>query len=244
MTIYAIGDIHGHLDLLRAAHDRVETDRAREAGTDAPLVHVGDLVDRGPDSAGVVAFVMARHAEDARIETLTSNHDRMFTRFLEPVPRPDPRLRAGLGYLSPQVGGLDTLASYGVARDAPDPQLAARARVPEAHLAFLRDRPASLATPQVFLAHAGVRPGVPLEAQDIDDLVWIREPFLSDTRDHGALVVHGHTPVERVELHPNRLAIDTGAAYGGPVSAVAIEADGRVFVLTDAGRVPVRPMSP
>jgi serine/threonine protein phosphatase 1 len=89
--------------------------------------------------------------------------------------------------------------------------------------------------------HAGIRPGVALDAQDEDDLIWIRGDFLHDTRDHGALIVHGHTPVARVELHPNRLALDTGAAYGGPLSAVAIE--GRaVYLLTDQGRVPVRPM--
>ena len=243
MTFYAIGDIHGQLDLLKAAHDRVETDRAHMGADDAPLVHVGDLVDRGPDSAGVIAFVMARQAEDARIETLTSNHDRLFTWFLEPVPRPDPRLRPGLDYLSPSMGGMETLASYGIGAEVEDLHAAARAAVPGAHLAFLRARPACYAAGDVFVAHAGIRPGVPLDAQQEDDLVWIREPFLSDGRDHGALIVHGHTPVDTVEHHRNRLNIDTGAAFGGPLSAVAIE--GRdVFLLTDAGRVRVPRLEP
>jgi serine/threonine protein phosphatase 1 len=119
---------------------------------------------------------------------------------------------------------------------------AALDRVPEAHLAFLRGLPRQFAHEDCLCVHAGIRPGVPLDAQDPEDLIWIRGPFLKDWRDHGPLIVHGHTPVERVEHHGNRLAIDTGAGYGGPVSAVAVE--GRAaFLLTNAGRVPLRPLA-
>ncbi len=240
MTIYAIGDIHGQLDLLRAAHDRVAADRARSGAADSPLVHVGDLVDRGPDSAGVVGYLASLVVEDTRVTVLMGNHDRMFRWFLRPEIKHDPHLRAGLTYLSPQLGGLTTLASYGVDISAPvaDMHRAARAAVPQAHMDFLSSMPLSFRQDSTFLVHAGIRPGVALAEQTEGDLVWIRHEFLNDRRDHGPLVVHGHTPVEEVEHWGNRLNLDTGAAYGGPLSAVVIE--GRaVFLLTDQGRVPI-----
>jgi serine/threonine protein phosphatase 1 len=110
MTIYAIGDIHGHLDKLRTAHDLVETDRAREGSPDAPLVHVGDLVDRGPDSAGVVARLMELSLTDGRVVVLKGNHDSMFVEFLTNRPGRWTDSR----YLHPNIGGRATLASYGV----------------------------------------------------------------------------------------------------------------------------------
>ncbi|NKX46368.1 metallophosphoesterase [Roseicyclus persicicus] len=236
MTLYAIGDIHGHLDLLRAAHDRVAADRARMGTGAAPLVHVGDLVDRGPDSAGVVGWLAGRAAEDARVVVLKGNHDALF----EAVLAGDPELPLDR-YLGAGIGGAATLRSYGVDPGLPAPRLRAalRAAVPAAHRAFLSRLPLMHRAGGCAFVHAGIRPGLPLDAQAAEDLLWIRAPFLSDRRDHGALIVHGHTPVPEVELHPNRLAIDTGAAFGGPLSAVAIE--GRaVALLTPTGRVPVR----
>ena len=242
MTIYAIGDIHGQLDLLRAAHDRVEADRAREGTRDAPLVHVGDLVDRGPDSCGVIELMMALVAQDHRVTVLKGNHDNMFVLFAQDTPTEDPHLRRDLSWLHPRLGGQDTLASYGIDTDSPLKEVhrQTRAMVPGAHIAFLDALPLSLVHEDVLAVHAGIRPGVPLHQQTPQDLYWIRGGFLDDLTDHGALVVHGHTTVIGVELHPNRLALDTGAAYGGPLSAVAIE--GRdVYLLTDTGRKPVRP---
>jgi serine/threonine protein phosphatase 1 len=242
MTLYVIGDIHGHLDLLRAAHDRVAADRARAGTRDAALVHVGDLVDRGPDSAGVVSYLMALSSADPRVVVLKGNHDNMFALFAGPEATEDPRLRPDLRWLHPRIGGRETLQSYGINPDLRRETLRTRIRekVPASHVAFLAGLPLFHAQEGVLVVHAGIRPGVPLDRQDPADLFWIRDPFLYDTRDHGVLVVHGHTPVDRVQLHPNRLAVDTGAAYGGPLSAVAIE-DGEVFVLTDAGRERVVP---
>jgi serine/threonine protein phosphatase 1 len=236
MTVYAIGDIHGQLDMLRAAHDRVENDRAREGAAQAPLVHVGDLVDRGPDSAGVVDYLACVSREDARAIVLKGNHDAMFAEFLANRPG----RWSSSHYLSGNIGGKETLRSYGVDPDGSARRVhdAALAAVPDAHLAFIADMPLTHRAGDCLFVHAGIRPGIALEEQTEDDLLWIRESFLLDTRDHGALVVHGHTPVRRVEHHGNRLAIDTGAAWGGPLSAVAIE--GRAaFLLTDAGREPV-----
>jgi serine/threonine protein phosphatase 1 len=238
MTLYAIGDIHGQLDALRAAHDRIEADRARQGTGAAPLIHIGDLVDRGPDSAGVVALLADLSAADPRAIVLKGNHDALFCAFLREGPA-----ATRVDYLARTVGGRATLKSYGVSpRSRPEAAHAALTEaVPPAHIRFLDALPVMHRAEGCVFVHAGIRPGVPLEAQVEDDLLWIRGPFLNDTRDHGALIVHGHTPVERVEPWPNRLAIDTGAAYGGPLSAVAIE-EGEVFLLTDRGRARVPPV--
>jgi len=237
MTIYAIGDIHGHLDLLRAAHERVAADRARAGTADAPLIHVGDMVDRGPDSAGVVGYLADLVAKDPRVHVLKGNHDAMFVDFLAEAPS-----ILGSRYLQDGIGGRATLASYGVTpAGLPARWHAALTRaVPDRDRAFLAGLPLMHRADECVFVHAGIRPGIALDAQAEEDLIWIRGEFLNDPRDHGALIVHGHTPVPQVELHRNRLAIDTGAAYGGPLSVVAIE--GReVWLLTDTGRVAVRP---
>jgi serine/threonine protein phosphatase 1 len=244
MRSYAIGDVHGHLDLLLRQHELVAADRAATGDSLAPVVHLGDLVDRGPDSAGVVAHVLEGIAAGAPWAVIKGNHDRMFTRFLADPQEPEPGLRPDLSWLHPRLGGAETLASYGVRAAADRPVAAvhrdALAAVPAAHRAFLDSRPAWLRRGEVVFVHAGIRPGVPMEAQDETDLVWIRAGFLDDPRDHGALVVHGHTALDRATHHGNRVNLDSGAAYGGPLSSVVIE--GRdVWLLTPGGRVPLRP---
>lgn len=240
--LYAIGDVHGHLDLLLDALERVGADRARTGDEAAPLVQVGDLVDRGPDSRGVVQFLMELTGSDPRVTVLRGNHDNMFALYAGPEPKGDPRLRAGLSWFHPRIGGDATLISYGVDPSGPPATVHAETRraVPEAHLAFLNSLPLSARHGEALLVHAGIRPGIAFDAQDPADLYWIRHDFLDDPRDHGALVVHGHTPVDRVEHHGNRLAIDTGAAYGGPLSAVVIEGR-RAFLLTPDGRQEILP---
>lgn len=244
MRSYAIGDIHGHLDLLQMAHARIAADRARVGDNAAPVVHVGDLVDRGPDARGVIEWLMAGLAAGDNWVVLKGNHDRMFSLFMREEPERDPRLRAEYSFLHPRIGGAATLASYGV-RSAVDRPVAAvhaeaRALVPSEHLAFLDARPLMLVRGDVVFAHAGIRPGVPLDAQVEDDLIWIRHEFLDDPRDHGCLVVHGHTAVDRATHYGNRVNIDSSAAYGGPITAVVIE--GRdVWVLDDAERIPLMP---
>ncbi len=243
MPIYAIGDIHGHLDLLERAHELIAADSARHGA--AQVVHVGDLVDRGADSRGVIDWLMAGAARGEDWVVLKGNHDRMFSLFLHDEPAHDPGLRADLSYLHPRIGGASTLASYGVRAAADRPVAAvhadARAAVPQAHLDWLETRPALHLRDGLVFVHAGIRPGTAFEAQTETDLIWIREPFLSDPRDHGALIVHGHTALDAATHHGNRLNIDSGAAYGGPLSAVAIEEDGTVFLLTPGGRIPLPP---
>lgn len=237
MHIYAIGDIHGQLDLLRAAHDLIADDMALHGS--GQVVHVGDLVDRGPDSRGVLDLLIAGIAEGRDWVVLKGNHDRMFTRFLRNPWEPEPGLRAELSWLHPRLGGSDTLRSYGVANAGDRPidkvHAEALAAVPKAHVQFLTTRPTLHRAGEAAFVHAGIRPGVPLEDQSETDLVWIREPFLSEGTSFGPLIVHGHTAIEAATHYGNRLNLDSGTAYGGPLSAVVIE--GReAALLTPQGR--------
>lgn len=244
MQTYAIGDIHGHLDKLRAAHDLIAADRAREGDAGSPVVHLGDLVDRGPDSRGVIEHLRAGIAGGEPWVVLYGNHDRMFDGFLRDPDFHDPGVRSDLHWFDPRLGGMATLASYGVTgmreRVLFDVHADAVRAVPRDHVAFLRTRPRHHLRGEALFVHAGIRPGIGLHDQTEDDLVWIRAGFLDDTRDHGALVVHGHTAIDRATHYGNRLNLDSGAAYGGPLSAVAIE--GRsAWLLTPAGRVKLVP---
>ncbi|MBL9045826.1 MAG: serine/threonine protein phosphatase [Tabrizicola sp.] len=237
MHLYAIGDIHGHLDLLQAAHDLIADDMARHGA--GPVIHIGDLVDRGPDSCGVIDFLVRGLAEGRDWVVLKGNHDRMFTRFLRDPEEPEPGLRSGLSWLHPRLGGADTLGSYGVASAADRPVAKVHAdaltAVPKTHLDFLLARPTLHEAGEAAFVHAGIRPGIPLHAQTETDLVWIRDTFLMEPASHGPLIVHGHTAIDTATHYGNRLNLDSGAAYGGPLSAVVIE--GRhAALLTPQGR--------
>lgn len=238
MRLYAIGDIHGQLDLLKAAHQRIFDD----GGADATIAHVGDLIDRGPDSAGVVEYLM-RGRNSGRPWVITrGNHDRFLPNFLKTPDWTDKGMSTGAHWVDhPGLGAAATLASYGIDPDQPRADLhrdALRA-VPAAHAEFLATLPLWYLHPLALVVHAGVRPGVDLQAQDEHDLVWIRKGFLESQADYGPLVVHGHTALERPTLYRNRLNIDSGAAYGREMTAVVIEADG-VHVLTETGRAPMQ----
>jgi serine/threonine protein phosphatase 1 len=238
MHLYAIGDIHGHLGLLKHAHDLIAADMARHGP--GPVIHVGDVVDRGPDCRGVVEFLIRGMARGNDWVVLKGNHDRMFVRFMADPLEQEPGLRADLSWLHPRLGGAETLASYGVRKAADRPvakvHADARAVVPPAHVDFLNRLPTSHQAGEALFVHAGLRPGVPLAEQTETDLLWIREPFLIEVASFGPLVVHGHTAIDAATHYGNRLNLDSGAAYGGPLSAVVIE--GRdAALLTPQGRL-------
>ena len=240
MHTYAIGDIHGHLSLLREVHDWIAKDMAEHGP--APIVHIGDLVDRGPDSRGVVEYLCEGRRQGQDWVVLKGNHDRMFTKYLIDMTDQDEGLRADLSYLHPRIGGGTTLASYGV-KNAADRPLAvvyaeAIAAVPPEHRRFLEELPTSFVRGDAIFVHAGIRPGIALDQQSETDLLWIRKEFLDDPRDHGALIVHGHTAIERPMHYRNRVNTDSSAAYGGPLSVVVITGRG-AYNLTKTGRIPL-----
>ena len=240
MQCYAIGDIHGHLELLQQVHALIAIDMADHGP--GPIVHLGDLVDRGPNSAGVVEYLRAGVARGEDWVVLKGNHDRMFSKFLTDPAAQDPGLRSDLTWLHPKLGGPTTLASYGVA-DAQNRSVAqvhkeALAAVPESHRAFLSDRPTWWRHSGAIFVHAGIRPGISMEAQTETDLVWIRTGFLDFTAPHEALIVHGHTAIEAPTHYGNRVNVDSSAAYGGPLSVVVVE-KGNALHLTPRGRVPL-----
>lgn len=247
MHIYAIGDIHGQLHLLHEAHARIARDQAMHGP--GLVVHLGDYVDRGPDSRGVVEFLMQGMARGEAWLVLKGNHDRMFTLFLDDPMAQDPGLRSDLSWLHWKLGGAATLASYGVknAADRPVAKVHAEAvaAVPAAHRQFLAGLPDRHAAGEAIFVHAGLRPGVPLDQQAETDLVWIRQGFLDWREDFGALVVHGHTAIDAPVHYGNRVNLDSGAAYGGPLTTAVIL--GReAWVLTHDGRrrLPVTPDAP
>ena len=245
MRSYAIGDIHGQLARLQHVHDLIDRDKRAVSDPDAPIIHLGDLVDRGPDSAGVVRYLRGGVQGGAPWVVLKGNHDRLFHRFVTAPDWMDPALRPGFTWLHDLIGGIATLASYGVPEtalgDVAQAQAAAHDLVSLEDLSFLDSLPLHYQRGHALFVHAGLRPGVPMDDQIEQDLLWIRDPFLLDTRDHGPLVVHGHTAIERPLHYRNRVNIDSRAGYGGPLTAIVIE--GRdIWSLTDSGRVPLLPL--
>jgi len=230
---YAIGDIHGRLDLLDMLLERVEADIAARRSRRNFIVFLGDLVDRGPDSAGVVARLRTYRPPFATPIFLAGNHEEVLLRML-----------AGeKGILASwlKFGGVQCAQSYGLDPDALrllDEEAALqllRAKVPRAHVEFLESFADTFRFGDYLFVHAGIRPGIALEEQDRHDLRWIREPFLSDAKTHGLIVVHGHTIVGQVEERPNRIAIDTGAYHSGVLTALAVEDERRWYLSSQAG---------
>ncbi|APG48872.1 metallophosphoesterase family protein [Phaeobacter porticola] len=238
--IYAIGDIHGQLDKLELALTQIESD----GGPDAQVVFLGDFVDRGPDSRGVIDLLVTGQAEGRNWITLMGNHDRMFAWFLEDMPRHDPHMLVGYHWLHDRVGGIETLESYGVTfperTRLEDVHTAAKAAIPEEHVNFLLSLATMHQTDDHAFVHAGIRPGIPLAQQTENDLVWIRQPFHQHAKAHPKLIVHGHTPVDRAQHYGNRVNLDTGAGYGKPLTTAVFEGTS-VWVLEPDGRQTLAP---
>lgn len=239
--IYAIGDIHGQTYELDRALARIEAD----GGPEAQIVFLGDYTDRGPDSRGVLDALIAGQNAGRNWTFLKGNHDRMFEWFMQDPPRHDPYLMVKFYWLHERLGGDTTLASYGVDahedRRQKDVHADARETVPQAHLDFLAGLTLTFETEDLFFAHAGIRPMVPLAHQTEEDLIWIRQEFHNHTGPHPKVIVHGHTPVAQATHYGNRVNLDTGAGYGHPLTTAVFEG-GRVWNLTDRGRVQMTPL--
>jgi len=228
--IYAIGDVHGRMDLLERLIARIVADHQARGEADAEIILLGDLIDRGPDSADVVAWAMEGKAGALPVSTLMGNHEEQL---VDSVLGEGRLLEGWLTY-----GGLETLRSYGV-----DPRLltsgdsgaireAARAAVPAAIAGWMEALPVHRRTGDYLLVHAGVRPGVALHRQNPRDMRWIRGEFLDSDSDHGAIVVHGHSIRPEVEIRHNRIGLDTGAYRSGRLSAIGLEGSARWVLQT------------
>lgn len=226
IRIYAVGDIHGRSDLLAEMIDRIDSDRRRRPIAQAIEVYLGDYIDRGPDSKGVIDQLAVRIVRNDAI-CLRGNHESILERALVDS--------TVLPHWS-QLGGLQTLASYGFSLDGLDDRAMSavlqtfREVFPQTHDLFLRCLRNIYSCGDFLFVHAGIRPGVPLDRQQQHDLLWIRDEFLTSTQQHGKIVVHGHTPVAFPEIRNNRINIDTGAWYSGVLTCVAIE-DSTLLVL-------------
>lgn len=219
--VYAIGDVHGLADRLADLHRLIAADlEARPTGS-AVLVHIGDYVDRGPDTAGVIERLRGG-PPIAGLPTvnLKGNHEQTMIEALAG------ERAAGTDWLF--HGGKAAIESYGLDPEGPREHWAAA--VPQAHRDFLGGLALWHREGGYLFAHAGIRPGVPIEAQTADDLMRIRQPFLFTDQDFGTVVVHGHTPVKAPVIRRNRIGIDTGAVFGGPLTCVVLEADRLGFI--------------
>jgi serine/threonine protein phosphatase 1 len=222
-VIYAIGDIHGRLDLLEAIGARIDRDAEREQPNESIEIYLGDYIDRGPSSAAVFDWLIKRQ-DNRSTFFLRGNHEFLLEEFLA-----QETAYKDWG----QLGGFETLVSYGIdhllPHDLPEDsyirdELASR--IPSEHRRFLDELLTSVEIGPYLFVHAGVRPGIALEEQNERDCLWIRDEFLEHEGKFERLVVHGHSPVAKPELLPNRINIDTGAFATGRLSCLKISARG------------------
>ena len=218
--MYAIGDIHGRADLLSRVFDKIDRDLANDPVDYNLQIFLGDYVDRGPCTKDVLDLLIRRRTAH-HVVALKGNHEEFLLEFLS-----DPTVLEDWV----KAGGVETLSSYGVTlgkRVNQQVSLQAweefTAAMPSEHLEFIRGLRSCLTIGDIFFAHAGARPGVPLEFQEERDLLWIREDFLSSDYSFGKLIVHGHTPVANAEWRANRINLDTGAYATGKLTCLRVQ---------------------
>lgn len=229
IRVYAIGDIHGRLDLLDRLLGMIDEEDGLRGSARTELIFLGDLVDRGPDSFGVIERLMAL-GETRHVRYLAGNHEEVLLR----------AVGGDLGALRflVRIGGRETLLSYGVSekeyRGLGFEELLEliQQKVPASHVAFLSAFENMIEVGDYLFVHAGLRPGVPIEDQKTSDLCWIRDEFLSHRDSFGKMVIHGHSITEEIDERPNRIGIDTGAFASGRLTAIGLEGEERWFLST------------
>ena len=238
---YAIGDIHGRLDLLDEILAKIAADDADRSPARTTIIFLGDLIDRGSQSAQVVERLRNFHPPFAKTVFLMGNHEEVLLRIM-----------AGETDILPdwmRFGGAECARSYGMdpvdleCRDPASALRLLRRSIPKDHLEFLSAFADTASFGKYLFVHAGIRPGVPIAKQTAQDLRWIRNPFLDDETDHGRIVVHGHTISEEVDERHNRIGLDTGAYWSGILTAIGLEGNERWYLQTggaDARSVPDR----
>ena len=225
--IYAVGDVHGRADLLSDLFMRIDDDLKARPTADSVQVFLGDYIDRGPNSRQVIDLLIARRRR-RDVLFLKGNHEDCALQFLS-----DPTVLSEWQ----NMGGLNTLLSYGVMptrRDDPKSQhkvsTALRQAMPDSHRRFIEGLALSFTCGDFFFVHAGVRPGISLQRQSQQDLLWIRDDFLLHEEDFGMVVVHGHTPIYEPDIRSNRINIDTGAYATGRLTCLVLEGDDMSFL--------------
>lgn len=226
--IYAIGDLHGRLDLLDDMHDLIRDDARLARGRRTVVVYLGDYIDRGPHSRELIDRLLDRPVPEFETVYLRGNHEDIMLGFIDFGTRGAPWFRHG---------GRETLESYGIAApqsgdeaDFPAAQKALRRRLPASHRAFLDATVISHREGDYLFVHAGIKPGVAIADQDLNDFMWIRHEFMESEVDFGVCVVHGHTIEKRAVVKRNRIGLDTGAYASGQLSCAVLE-DDRVRLL-------------
>jgi serine/threonine protein phosphatase 1 len=229
LRIYAVGDIHGRLDLLDELFSRIDADLARRPTVKPIFVFLGDYIDRGPRSRETIDRLI-EHGDTNECVFLKGNHEQIAIKCLRDPSLFDRWMR---------LGGLETLISYGVAplslkggTKIAELQAAFHRALPQTHFRFFRDQPTFFACGDFFFAHAGVKPRIALARQAENDLLWIRDEFLTSSEDFGKTVIHGHTPTQEIEVRPNRINIDTGAFATGRLTCLVIEGELLSFIDT------------
>lgn len=233
VRVYAIGDIHGRLDLLERLQTMIEQDWSAAPADAGRFIYLGDYVDRGSNTAGVIETLCRGSAGPlAHLDTtfLGGNHEEMLLAFLS-APSAGTEWR--------HLGGLETMYSYRVdvakvlaERGFDGLSAELQSKMPVHHLEFLNNLELSTRIGDYFFCHAGVRPGIPLGAQTARDLKWIRDEFLFSNADFGAVIVHGHSPADKPEVRANRINIDTGAYATGRLTCLVLEGNSQRFLYT------------
>jgi len=226
--LYAIGDVHGRLDLLDDLLGQIERHAAGTPPESRFVVLLGDLIDRGPDSRGVIERLRGKAPIEAKFVFVKGNHEDMLVRAIKGDPSRLPEWLAHGGVQCAQSYGVEVGGLVGASPDSIAHAL--ELRIPQSHVAFMDSFVDSARFGDYLLVHAGVRPGVPLDHQDPGDLRWIRTEFLASPADHGAVIVHGHSIMADVEDMPNRIGVDTGAYRTGKLTALWIDGPDRGFL--------------
>ena len=229
VRIYAVGDIHGRLDLLNDLLARINDDISSRPAIRPLSIFLGDYIDRGPSSRETIDRLI-EHAAANESVFLKGNHEQIAIHCLRD---------RGLFERWLRLGGVETLMSYGITPGAASDdrqivrlQAAFHDALPQSHFRFLRDLQSSFAFGDYFFAHAGVKPDIPLSRQKESDLLWIRQEFLSSHNDFGKIIIHGHTPTREIEVGPNRVNVDTGAFATGRLTCLVIDESSLSFIDT------------
>lgn len=232
--VYAIGDVHGRLDLLQDLQQQIDSHAREYPVARRVLVYIGDYIDRGYQSRQTLDHLLDSPLPGFHSVHLLGNHERTLLEFLDDTS-------VGPAWL--RYGGRETLFSYGIDWDRDlggdgeslsRIQAELRQKLPQRHRRFLAELPLTHEEGDYLFVHAGIRPGVPLDRQAADDLLWIRDEFLGSSADHGKVVVHGHSISELPQLRHNRVGIDTGAFATGRLTCLVLEGNEQSFLSTQS----------